>query len=416
MGPWPAAGREQELRPHLGRACEHGRMTPLRPLLASLAVLLAAAPSRAQASFEVLVDTSTPIPGGVGTFAGFRAVALEGEVLVFHGIGFPDGQGIYRLDARGLVRVVDDRTQIPGLPDGWTLFPDEPSLDRGRVAFGGAFDEIAFLVGAAEGLAVRVRPGEPIPGLDGAFLQDFFTCSLDGGDLGFTAFAGGGPLPPSLGIYGTRGGLHTIADVLTTVPGAAGTFTSFGFNPTYDAGEAAFVAGHATGSGVYRGDGGTLRLVADETTPVPGGTGTFTGFPDGPTIRGDTVAFRASGPGGQRGVYVRRGGALLRIADTTTPIPGGSGSFVSFSELTHHGPALDGTGSIAFRATGSAGQQGIYATRGGPLQAVVAAGDTIAGRTVTALDLGREGHDHGRLAFLALFDDGSGAIVLATPP
>ncbi len=387
-------------------------MCSLQGSLALLATLSLAAPAGAQAVFEVLVDTGTPIPGASRPFAGFRAAALDGEVVVFHGMGFPDPEGIYRFDARGLSLVVDAETTIPGLPDGWTLFPGEPSLGGGRVAFGAAFDEFAFVVGAAERLVLLARPGDPIPDLEGAFLQDFFTCSLDGGGLGFTAYASGGPLPPSLGVYGTRGGLQTIANVLTAVPGGDGTFTSFGFNPTYDAGEAAFVAGSAAGSGLYRGDV-ALQVVADETTPIPGGTGTFTGFADGPTIRGDTVAFRASGSGGQRGVYARRG-ALFRVADTATPIPGGSGTFVSFSELTHHCPSLDGSGSIAFLAEGRAGQRGIYALRGATLEKVVAVGDVIVGRTVAFLDLGREGYDRGRLVLVAGFTDGTAAVVLAS--
>lgn len=386
-------------------------------LLQSLAVsapLLAPAHPQTQAVFEVLVDTSTPLPGKNKPFAGFRAAALDGEVVVFHGMGFPGPEGIFRFDARGLSMVVDERTPIPGLPDGWTLFPGEPSLDEGRVAFGAAFDEIAFVVGVAERLSLLVRPGDPLPDPPGAILLDFFTCSLDGGSLGFTAYAAGGPLPPSLGIYGTRGGLHTIANVMTEVPGANGTFTSFGFNPTFDGGEAAFVASSAAGSGVYRGNG-ALRVVADETTPIPGGTGTFTGFVDGPTIRGDTVAFRASGAGGQRGVYARRA-SLLRVADTATPIPDGSGTFVSFGELTHHGPALDGTGAIAFMAEGVAGQKGIYILRRGVLAKLVAVGDEVEGRIVAFVDLGREGFDAGRLAFVMGFTDRTAAVVLATLP
>src|SRR5204863_9561432 len=78
-----------------------------------------------------------------------------------------------------------------------------------------------------------------------------------------------------------------------------------------------------------------LRL-ADTTTAIPGGNGNFTSFPGGPAIDGSEVAFIGNGSGAQQGLYTvavlspPQAGPLLRLADTTTAIPSGNGNFTSF--------------------------------------------------------------------------------------
>ena len=101
--------------------------------------------------------------------------------------------------------------------------------------------------------------------------------------------------------------------------------------------------------------------IADTATLIPGGTGTFTAFPQHPSLSGDNVAFLGNGSGGQQGLYrAALNGPPIRIADTATPIPGGTGNFTSFLRRGPPiAPAIDGT-SVAFFGAGSGGQQGIY--------------------------------------------------------
>ena len=89
----------------------------------------------------------------------------------------------------------------------------------------------------------------------------------------------------------------------------------------------------------------------DTHTPVPGGVGTFQGF-DVPTALGFLATFE--GGSGIYGISTGQFGgppyAPFKIADTSTPIPGGTGTFTSF----------DARASEIFRGTGANGQQGIY--------------------------------------------------------
>jgi hypothetical protein len=82
-----------------------------------------------------------------------------------------------------------------------------------------------------------------------------------------------------------RLGLHTSR--------APGTFAWLGSNPTLESRGAAFTGGNASGTASIAAS--VLHVVADDSTSIPSGNGTFTGFADGRTVRGTGVAFRAEG-------------------------------------------------------------------------------------------------------------------------
>src|SRR4051794_35373340 len=72
-----------------------------------------------------------------------------------------------------------------------------------------------------------------------------------------------------------------------------------------------------------------LSKVADTSTPIPNGTGTFTAFDHSPVIARSGVAFRGLGTG-QEGIYFRGPAPLQRAADRNTITPGTSSPFVAF--------------------------------------------------------------------------------------
>ena len=91
-------------------------------------------------------------------------------------------------------------------------------------------------------------------------------------------------------------------------------------------------------------------LIADENTPIPGGTGNFTSFGN-PSLDGGNVAFQGFGTS-QIAIYTDIGG-LGVVADESTAIPGGTGNFAALFS-----PSLS-EGNVAFSALGT-GQSGIY--------------------------------------------------------
>jgi hypothetical protein len=87
------------------------------------------------------------------------------------------------------------------------------------------------------------------------------------------------------------------------------------------------------------------------------------------------------------------------IADLTTAIPGGAGTFTGFTSVS---ASLEHT---AFLGLGDGGQAGIYLASA--LRKIVAVGDTLEGKVVSDLRFGRSGLEGSTVVFTASFTDGS---------
>ena len=106
--------------------------------------------------------------------------------------------------------------------------------------------------------------------------------------------------------------------------------------------------------------------VADTTTSIPGGTGDYTGF-GLPAINGNYISFDATGSTNQQGIYVwTQAGGIQRVTDNN-----GTG-FSSFYPTT-----VDSNGIVAFQGNSS----GIYTGVGGgsSVTTVASASSTVPG-------------------------------------
>lgn len=229
------------------------------------------------------------------------------------------------------------------------------------------------------------------------------------------------------GIFRGNGGpLTVIADVFTNTPGGAGNLgAQWGISLGGD--RVAFTALTQTSNYVLLAwDGASLRRIADDDDPAPGGTHPYNGF--GMTaIDGDDIAFVAweqvsyrpgvylhsAGTtslvvaGGmplpedpnqnfQRidsdnigledglivfvhensseeepiGIYRHSGGVTERVVDLSTPVPGGTGNFTDLQIRGGANLALD-RGRILFEGLDGAGKAGLYLAENGQLRRVV---------------------------------------------
>lgn len=177
-----------------------------------------------------------------------------------------------------------------------------------------------------------------IPNGTETFTQFIPTVSFDGTHV---VFAGAGtPSYLKGGIYIYGGGtLDIIADSNTSVPNGIGKFTPLFTVPSLHNGDIAFRGfDNITAKfGVYSYIDGFLNVVADENTPIPGGTGTFgtgtvsSSFNNVVSINDGSVAFSGAGTSFQRGIYTNVGGVLNVVVNQNTPIPGGIGNFHCFT-------------------------------------------------------------------------------------
>jgi hypothetical protein len=160
-----------------------------------------------------------------------------------------------------------------------------------------------------------------------------------------------------------------VADQNTAIPGGmanetfTGFLTDFSYGPSNSGGDIAFNGNGASGrKGIYVSSGGELKMIADTATLVPGKAVPFTFF-DQVSLSAGSVAFVAAYGADEptplmavanTALFSDFGGTLHIVADTSTPIPNGTGNFAGF-----FGAAMD-QGDIAFNGFDGAGQDGAY--------------------------------------------------------
>jgi hypothetical protein len=336
--------------------------------------------STAGGPLAMVADRNTAVTNGTGNFVSFSSVSVSGSTAAFYGRGSGTQRGIYAGAAGGggLVRVADTGTAVPNGTGNFTDFQDFSIATSGpTVVFG----------------------GRGTSGQQGVY-------------AGPTA---GGPLT-------------IVANTSSAIPSGTGNFSTF-VDMSVSGSEVAFYGtGSSNQRGVYAGTtgGGPLTRVADRNTAIPNGSGTFL-FAFQPSVSGSAVAFMGVGGTGsgaqfsQEGIYVgsTSGGPVSVVADFSTPIPGGIGTFTSLFQNGPAGLSLSGS-TVAFRGLGSNGQDGIYmgSIEGGPLVKVIAAGDSLDGRTVANLEFGfgEKGLDGNTLAFEVNFTNGTSGVYVFFAP
>ncbi len=311
-------------------------------------------------------------------------------------------------------KVVDTKTSIPGGTGNFTnLSPFvPPSTHQGSVAFFGSGSDsqsgIYLKVGTT--LKVVANPNTPIPSDTGKF-SSFGTPSLGNGNVAFLGI--GSNFFVQQGIYTNIGGtLKVVADYKTPIPGGTGNFTEFNrrgsvyVDPSLNSGNIAFRGyGGSSQAGIYTNIGGKLNVVANTNTPIPRGTGKFGDFSDSVIDEG-RVAFIGTGSSFplEQGIYTNVSGTLKAVVDTNTAIPGGSGNFSRFTDYFASSEqtriAFD-NGNVAFNGFGSNNQQGIYTNIGGKLNVVANTNTLIPGGTGKFARFSTPCLDNGNVAFAA---------------
>jgi len=294
-----------------------------------------------------------------------------------------DNQTIRKISPGGMVSTLAGTFAITGSANG------VGSAARFNYPIALAVDAAGFLY-VADSENHRITKGTPppdlvqavstdtlIPGGTGSFNILPRGASFDGLSLAFFGGGTGGQQGIYLQDRYVFSDPVTIADTNTPIPNGTGNFVSFlgdsalPPDPCVSGNNVAFYgAGSAGQRGIYVSWSGSLTPVADTQTAIPGGSGNFTGFapvgwPPDPQISGENIAFHGEGMGGQSGVYAQITGTLVKIADTGTAIPGGTGNFVAYPP----DPTISGA-SVAFGGSGSGGQQGLYLSKAGVLSVI----------------------------------------------
>lgn len=384
--------------------------------------------------YTKIAASGDPVPGGPGTFTSFQGLpVIDGGNIAFVANKSSGGRTIY-LDSGGArTALIDTSTPIPG---GVGNFSDlaNLSLDEHELAFlgrgstlpiGGAQvmqSCVCTIIGGSLNVVADINT--TVPGGTGKFRDVAPFCLVDGR----VVFSGGDEAGKS-GLYSHgEAGILTVTDQSMHIPGGPGNFRGFSV-ASFDGYNVIFAQdGPGQHNGIYLRYGGSLRVLADVATPIPGGSGTFERFGDPHGLKGSDTAFNAFGPAGQNGVYRLRSGQVVVVADTHTPIPKGQGDFYAFAL---NAVGFDGRGTVFVgmdqvaatrnpqNPTAPLGQKGIYTDmRVGSLplaglRKVIDLNDTLDGKQLVDLACGRQGISRRSVVFSATFKDGSRGLYLA---
>ncbi|MFC1824355.1 PEP-CTERM sorting domain-containing protein [Thermodesulfobacteriota bacterium] len=370
-------------------------------------------------NFTKVADLSTAIPGGTGNFTALSAPSISNGEVVFQGHGSSGQEGIYSTIGGSLNVIADTNTGIPGgVGNFWGL--NSPSISNGEVAFRGHVPDAANFPPEERGqigiystsggsLGMVADKNMLIPDGAGNF-TDFERPSISGGDVAFQGIGSS-----QQGIYSTVGGLlGMVADTGTAIPGGSGNFSTLD-NPGISNGEVVFSGDGGSGQqGIYSTVGGSLGMVADTGTAIPGGGGvTFTTL-NNPGISDSEVVFTGIDSSlTQGGIYSAIGGSLNAVVDTNTAVPGGGGANFTAFDFVSSTPSIS-NGEVAFQPfylfPGN-----IYSTVGGSLDLVIGLGQMMDGNTISYLLMGPEALDDSQITFWVGFDGGSTAIYTGSP-
>ncbi|MGB0909078.1 MAG: DUF7453 family protein [Nitrospirales bacterium] len=162
-----------------------------------------------------------------------------------------------------------------------------------------------------------------------------------------------------------------IADTTTHVPMGDGTFQEFVDSvseltlPAIDHGNIVFWGRSGSRLGLYQfTETQGIQLIADTNTLIPGSTETFQ-WTAAMSLHQGEVAFWGTADPNSEGIYLWHNGTLESVADWNTVIPDSSETFQSLGY-----PSL-GNGKIVFVGTDANDHHGIYQYENGALQTLI---------------------------------------------
>ncbi|MDJ0654482.1 MAG: hypothetical protein QNJ40_10035 [Xanthomonadales bacterium] len=394
----------------------------------SKSVTVAAAPAPPAAGFVRIARefedgiNDFSVPAQSGPFTGFFAQDAD--------------EGVFVSAGGALLKLYDSGGALPGRGGGFVNIgiAQGPTLDGLALAWAGQYNDTGATPSRLDNVVAASGECTPRELFDQRFLaggsnnaDDWLLLAeirLRSGRLAFASSRSGSPL---VAVRESSGSATTIADAATPLPGGNDRFMQAVAGLAFDGNNVVFHAGLGSGcsltsngcdfEGIYRSSGGSLSLIADTETPVPGGSGNFGGFfwdSGQMAVDGGNVVFLGYDDQRRYGIYLHDGSGLRVVVDGSTPIPGEMANFSYFGvvqtgdfDFPDSAPALKGS-TVAFVGGDQIGS-GLYLWQNGSLSTVLNRGDTINGNRIDGFRLGPESLGVDRLAFVADAADGQSA-------
>jgi hypothetical protein len=319
-----------------------------------------------------------PIPGGVGNFTNINSPMISAGQIVFRGFGNNSQRGIYLSNGGGLSVVADKHTAIPNGVGNFTDFSHLPTIDNGKIVFSasGSGGQTGIYLSSEGRLSVLCDKNTPDPNGSGHLSGFGNMIAIDGSNIVFDALDSnnnrnyyariGNTVQRIIGNGDLFNGKVVGRDLYinTWVNNFRGNLFTFVTAPPLSDPDVVNTVG-----GVYLANliTGEFIKIADTNTSIPGGSGTFSIFATAVIDNDGQMVVFFGRAGNHMGLYTSMGGILSVVVDTNTAIPNGPGNFqatedpsISNRKIAFHGTLGSGTGSFA----------GIYFADSGKLSVV----------------------------------------------
>ncbi len=174
----------------------------------------------------------------------------------------------------------------------------------------------------------------------------------------------------------------------------------------------AFVgAGPQNQLGIYFMKNGSLKMILNQKTEIPNGSGYFKEINDlCLNAKNGNVSFTGNGILGQEGIYTYEDGKLTKAVDQQTISPQGGALFKNFYNMACNNDL------IVFLAKDQTGRSGIFAYifSEGNLIKILSEKDKINGKTIQSLSLSQNALQGNKLYFHAILDNNQKVTYVAT--
>ncbi len=318
----------------------------------------------------VVADSSMKIPGteffnfAFGLSLG-GGPGISGRTVAFSGHSLGYGSAIWLWRDGMLTKVVDTHTLVPGRSVTFGSFLGAVVIDGENIAFNSRYNDGAGIYAVINGeLRTIAETGTFLPGA--AFpivgFGNATSPAISGENVAFFAVRNG--LPSVEGLYlSVNGEIRVIAETGMPMPGGGTFLGNFGMSTSSRrpgiSGENVVFSNPAGGLFAYIN--GTLRLIANDDTPSPGGNTFSSTYSNRVSIDGENIAFGGSAPESGWGIFSYINGEFRVIADRNTPTPGFATNFLDYNIVEGAGPEISGE-----RVVFSGRPEGVYVGDGLP--------------------------------------------------
>lgn len=384
-----------------------------RAAITALTVGLAAPSVSAMPSpVQRLAMTGGPVPDFVGaSFTSFHLAPVATDGAVYYAGRWLGNDGIIRRAGATSSMMISQFTFVPGLQSQFNGF-ESLSASGGQFAFLASLRSAAgetttgAFASLTEGLTLLAEAQPPEGGSQ--FFQQVGAPSIDGNTIsvwGLTPTSGVSPV----GVFQTAGALGEAGRVVRLgqlAPSGGQAFTSLGATPVSGGDDTLFWGATPNRQGLYIAFGVAVAdVLVDNATPITGDVSPVTNIRQNFSWDGVFAAFIGEGTFGVPGVYLASTDGATRIASLFDGIPEGFGAFFDFQDVAVSGER------VVFTATGTQGQQGLYAWLEGDLVRLVDRNTTLEdGKSIAMIRIGREAIFEDTVAFIADFTDGSSGV------